>query len=251
VSGLALTGADAGNYVLASGTIAANIGTIDAATVTASLTGTVQKTFDGTTAATLTPANYQLSGALNGDNVGLNNPASGSYDTSSAGTNKTVTVSGVALTGADSVNYALATDTISAAIGVITNPVANVVIDNGVIANLISAPIIGTAPPPPVVVIAPVNAVAGNPSDATSATSDATSSTSAADDDVARSNMVADTLGTSLNGEAGSVRSSTVVLIEGLLRQFEPPPGGLTPHAIPPFGQTYSSWGNEAFWQWR
>jgi hypothetical protein len=41
----------------------------------------------------------------------------------------------------------------------------------------------------------------------------------------------------------------TFVVIEGLLRQYSPPPGGATPHGVPPFGQIYSSWGNEAFWQ--
>ena len=238
VSGLALTGADTGNYVLASSSISGNIGTIDAATLTASLTGRVEKVSDGTTAATLTPANYQLSGAIDGDSVGLNNPTGGSYDTSSPGTNKLVTVSGLTLTGTDSGNYILAADTVSASIGVITD-VTNVVIDNGVIADLIGRPFFPTQPPPPLI-LTPINGGIGN---------DATSATGAADDDFALSNMVADTLGNSLSGEAGSVRSSTVVLIEGLLRQFEPPPGALAPHAVPPFGQIYSSWGNEAFWQ--
>jgi hypothetical protein len=229
---------DSLNYTLASNTISGPIGIITAAQLTASLTGTVEKTFDGTASATLIPANYQLSPSVGGDDVGLNNPTSGTYDNSSAGTNKVVTVSGLALTGADSANYALASDTISAAIGIITTPA----IDNGIIANLISPPIIpgGGLPPP---TFTPVNMGVDNSSDATSSTG--------SDDDFARSNMVADTLGNSLSGEAGAVRSSTVVLIEGLLRQFEPPPGGLTSHAVPPFGQIYSSWGNEAFWQWR
>src|SRR5205085_1031159 len=88
VAGLTLAGADSGNYALASNTVSGNIGIITAAQLTASLTGTVEKVFDSTTAATLTPANYQLSGSVNGDSVGLNNPSGGNYDTSSAGVNK-------------------------------------------------------------------------------------------------------------------------------------------------------------------
>ena len=232
VGGLALAGADQGNYVLAATSVSANIGVITAAQLTASLTGTVQKTFDGTTTATLAPANYQLSGVFAGDNAVLNNPAAGSYDTNNVGTGKVVTVRGLAIGGVDSGNYALASATISAAVGVINN----VQIDKGVVIDLIDRPFIVVTPPPAF----PPPIVGMN---------DATGATNATEDDFGLSNMVADSLGESLNGEEGSVRSSTVVLIEGLLRQFEPPPGGFAPRAVPAFGQIYSSWGNEAFWQ--
>src|SRR5262245_63100458 len=119
VGGVALTGADSGNYTLAANSIFGNIGVITAAQLTASLTGTVQKVYDGTTAATLAPANYQLSGAIAGDSVALNNPTSGTYDTKNVGINKTVTVGGLALTGADSGNYTLASNSLFGNIGVI------------------------------------------------------------------------------------------------------------------------------------
>ena len=64
-----------------------------APSITPSLTGTVTKVYDGTTTATLTPANYVASGAIDGDTVTLNNPTSGTYDTRNAGTNKNVAVS--------------------------------------------------------------------------------------------------------------------------------------------------------------
>jgi hypothetical protein len=70
VSGVALTGVDKNNYTLASSSLSGNIGIIDAAQLVASLTGTVEKTYDGTTAATLTASNYLLSGAVAGDSVG-------------------------------------------------------------------------------------------------------------------------------------------------------------------------------------
>ncbi len=55
--------------------------TINPATLTAFLTGTVEKTYDNTTVATLSDANYSLTGVVTGDNVTLNNPVTGAYDT--------------------------------------------------------------------------------------------------------------------------------------------------------------------------
>ena len=62
------------------------IGTILAKGLTASLTGTVSKTYDGGNAATLTGGNYLLSGVVADDAVTLNNPAAGSYDSKNAPT---------------------------------------------------------------------------------------------------------------------------------------------------------------------
>uniref|UniRef100_UPI001F58174B YDG domain-containing protein n=1 Tax=Sphingomonas sp. CROZ-RG-20F-R02-07 TaxID=2914832 RepID=UPI001F58174B len=84
--------------------------------LTASLTGGVAKTYDGTTAATLAGGNYALAGAVTGDAVALNNPISGSYDTKNVGTGKTVSVGNLALTGSDAANYTVNADA-SAAIG--------------------------------------------------------------------------------------------------------------------------------------
>jgi hypothetical protein len=88
--------------------------------VTASLVGTVTKVYDGNTIAYMSPANYSLSGPVPGDVVGLNNPPTGTYNNNKIGTNKKVTVTGLALTGTNAGNYSLTNTTASANIGIIT-----------------------------------------------------------------------------------------------------------------------------------
>lgn len=88
-----------------------------------SLTGAVSKAFDGTRNATLTAANYSVSGAVDGDSVSLNNPTAGLFDTSAAGANKLVTVSGLsssATNGSSTVHGYQVASSISANIGTIT-----------------------------------------------------------------------------------------------------------------------------------
>ena len=58
-----------------------------APSITPTLVGTVSKVYDGTNVATLTPANFAATGAIDGDTVTLNNPASGTYDNRNVGTN--------------------------------------------------------------------------------------------------------------------------------------------------------------------
>ena len=53
---------------------------------------------------------------LFGDTVSLTGTAVGTFDTPSVGTNKTVTVSGQSLTGADALNYSLTEPTTTASI---------------------------------------------------------------------------------------------------------------------------------------
>jgi hypothetical protein len=93
--------------------------TVNQATATAGLTGTVSKNYDGTTAATLAPANYTLSGVVSGDTVTLNNPTSGTYDTRNQGTGKTVTVTGLTISGASAANYTLSSTSASGTVGTI------------------------------------------------------------------------------------------------------------------------------------
>ncbi len=119
--GLTLSGAAAGNYTLASATATGNIGTITPASLTAALTGTVSKTYDGTTAATLAPGNYSLTGVIGTDQVTLNDPASGVYASQNAGTAIPVSVNGLALLGVDASNYVLAASLITSDVGVITS----------------------------------------------------------------------------------------------------------------------------------
>ena len=87
--------------------------------MTASLTGLVDKTYDGNITATLAAGNYDLTGVIAADsgNVTLNDPTSGSYDTANAGTNKTVSVSGLSLSGSAASNYTLASTSTSGTVG--------------------------------------------------------------------------------------------------------------------------------------
>jgi hypothetical protein len=55
VTGLSLTGAQASDYSVG-GSVSAPIGTITPLALTARLTGTVSKTYDGTNGATLVPS---------------------------------------------------------------------------------------------------------------------------------------------------------------------------------------------------
>ncbi|MEP9357712.1 YDG domain-containing protein [Sphingomonas sp. KR3-1] len=98
-SGITLSGTDAGNYTVnASATALADI---LAKAITATLAAS-DRSYDGTTAATGT---LSLAGVIGNDQVS----AAGSYafDTKNAGTGKTVTASGIALSGADAGNYSV------------------------------------------------------------------------------------------------------------------------------------------------
>ena len=131
VTGLAISGADFSNYTLAT-SVSGAVGQITAKTLTAGLTGTVVRTYDGTRNASLVAGNYTLTGAISGDAVALNNPTSGLFDTKTVGLAKTITVSGLALTGADRLNYSLPT-TVSGAIGQINTKLITAVLSAPVI----------------------------------------------------------------------------------------------------------------------
>ena len=106
VTGLALSGAAAGNYAL-SATTATTTAAITATTLTPSIV-VAGKAYDGTAGATVTSCT--LSGLVGGDVVSCTGDAA-SFDNAAVGTGKTVTVSGLALTGAAAGNYALASTT--------------------------------------------------------------------------------------------------------------------------------------------
>ena len=102
VTGLALSGAAAGNYALSSptATTSANIAT---AVLTATVTA-ANKVYDGTPSATVTACT--LSGAIAGDAVTCAwGPAS--FASASVGTGKSVTVTGITLSGANAGDYTL------------------------------------------------------------------------------------------------------------------------------------------------
>ncbi|MDE2622985.1 MAG: hypothetical protein KGM83_07325, partial [Betaproteobacteria bacterium] len=95
-----LTGTDAGNYTLTQPTgLSASI-TPKPITVTA--TG-IDKTYDGTTAASVTLGS---SGLVGSDSVSFTD-TSATFSDKNVGTNKTVTVQGIAASGTDAGNYSL------------------------------------------------------------------------------------------------------------------------------------------------
>jgi len=82
--------------------------TITAATVTPNITVS-DKTYDGTTNGTI--SSRSLSGVISGDDVNLGTSGSASFSDKNVGTGKTVTVTGLALTGTTARNYQLASTT--------------------------------------------------------------------------------------------------------------------------------------------
>ena len=109
VTGLVLTGADATNYHLVAPTLTASITPADA-TVLGLLAAS--RVYDTTTVASLTGTATLDFGALNNvlvgsEHVSLAGAAAGAFADKNVGTGKSVTVSGLTLTGADAANYHL------------------------------------------------------------------------------------------------------------------------------------------------
>ncbi|MBK1714231.1 hypothetical protein CKO43_15765 [Rubrivivax gelatinosus] len=101
--GLTLTGAQAGDYVLAFGSQAA---TITPKTLTLSGLTAQNKVYDATTAASFT-GSAGLTGIVGSDAVALAGTLSAVFADADAGTNKSITTSGLTLTGAAAGNYSL------------------------------------------------------------------------------------------------------------------------------------------------
>lgn len=88
---------------------------INKAALTVSGVTANNKIFDGTTAATLNTGSAALVGMISGDTVALNSAsAAGAFADNTVGDGKTVTVSGLTISGAGSGNYALAQPTAAA-----------------------------------------------------------------------------------------------------------------------------------------
>src|ERR1051325_4171147 len=97
VSGIAISGTDAANYT--ANTTAGTTADITTRTLTVSATG-ANKTYDGTTNATVSLSDNRVAGDS------LTNSYSGaSFANKNVGTAKTVSVSGIAVSGTDSANY--------------------------------------------------------------------------------------------------------------------------------------------------
>ncbi len=101
------------------GLITGAIGTITARPVTVSLGGTISKTYDGTTVASLSAATLTLGNVLSNEVVTVSGTQTGSYDTANVGTRKRVTVAALTLGGAGASNYALTSPSVSALIGTV------------------------------------------------------------------------------------------------------------------------------------
>jgi prolyl-tRNA editing enzyme YbaK/EbsC (Cys-tRNA(Pro) deacylase) len=100
VAGIAISGADAGNYTL-SNTTASATANITGATLTVSATG-VNRVYDRTTNATVTLSDNRIAGDVVTDNY-----AAASFANKNVGTNKPVTVTGLSISGTDAANYTL------------------------------------------------------------------------------------------------------------------------------------------------
>lgn len=113
VSGITVTGADAGNYTPNSTTT--TTANITAAPLTIYATGS-DKTFDGTTTATVALTDNRIAG----DSFTTSNTAA-NFSSAAIGTDKTITVTGISATGTDAGNYYYSPTTTTTAS--ITSPV--------------------------------------------------------------------------------------------------------------------------------
>ena len=105
ITGLSLSGADAGNYVLASTTLT---DTADITARTLHVTADAQnRVYDGSTAANVNFNDDRISSDI------LSLTGSSSFADKNAGTAKTVTSTGLSLSGADAGNYVLASTTLT------------------------------------------------------------------------------------------------------------------------------------------
>jgi hypothetical protein len=108
VSGISISGADAPNYT--ANTTASATANITTASVTAQVSVS-NKVYDGTTAANI--SSNSLQGVVGSDNVSLSG-GTASFASKTVGTNKTVSVAGLGLSGSDAGNYQLGSSSASA-----------------------------------------------------------------------------------------------------------------------------------------
>ena len=112
ISGLTTSGSDAINYQLTQPSTTASI---SSANLTVTGITADNKAYDGTTNATLHTSGTTLVGVLSGDSVTLiTTNAVGYFADPNIGTNKTVLISGLTITGPDAINYQLTQPTTTA-----------------------------------------------------------------------------------------------------------------------------------------
>jgi filamentous hemagglutinin family protein len=146
ISGLALTGADAGNYSLATSTASATADIAKASISAVTGITAANKLYDGTTAAALNTAAAGFTGKIAGDTLTVAS-GSGSFADKNASPDKIVSIIGLALGGADAANYTLVTPTASASAGILTKSLAvsNVIAANKVYDGTTAAALTGAA----------------------------------------------------------------------------------------------------------
>src|SRR5207245_1972880 len=106
ISGLSLSGAQAGDYTLAQPTSA--LANITPKTLTVTGIRANDKVYDGTPVATLVTTGAALAGVIAGDVVTLSTAnAAGTFASKDVGANITVTITGLTIAGAQSANYTL------------------------------------------------------------------------------------------------------------------------------------------------
>ncbi|HEX4122238.1 MAG TPA: MBG domain-containing protein [Verrucomicrobiae bacterium] len=118
ITGLALSGSSAGDYVLSSTTTSTTASITAVGVTIASGVTANNKVYDGTNTATLSLANtVVLSGLVGSDSSSVTLATNGYgavFASTNAGTNISVTVTGLTLTGGDYTNYSLTQPTLSA-----------------------------------------------------------------------------------------------------------------------------------------
>lgn len=108
-TGFKLRGADAGNYTLTDQPVALRTGKITKKELEISGIVANAKTYDGTKAVTFDTTHATLAGLISGENVGID--VTGSFSDVNVGNNNNVTITSIALTGADAGNYTINTTT--------------------------------------------------------------------------------------------------------------------------------------------
>ncbi len=133
VTGLKLKGTDVGNYKLQSTSINGAIGEIkpqQKITLTITLKN-ITKVYDGNNTANVTTNDFTISNIQGSDDVSLDLAnITASYDNKNVGTNKTITVNGLALKGTNANKYQLVTTSVNGTVGIITKKSVTVTPDN-------------------------------------------------------------------------------------------------------------------------
>jgi hypothetical protein len=143
VAGYVISGPDAVNYNLVQPVLSANI---TPATLTVAGAIAENRMYNGSTNDTLNLTGASLVGVVTGDNVTLDtNGAMASFSDKLAGTNKTVTVSGLTLDGSASGNYSLTQPVLSANICAATVTVTNIAAVSKTYDGTTNATLSGTA----------------------------------------------------------------------------------------------------------